>query len=412
MKKMTMMMLVVICLISCNNESDTPEPKRKQREDIPLTRAEEKIVANNNDFAFNLFRKITETNKQDHNLFISPLSVTVAFSMLNNGAASITKDEIQEALGYKDLTLDEINEFYKKILKAAVDIDPQINVSMANSIWIRNGFSVLTPFTDVNKNSYDAEVRNIDFSQPQALHEINQWVSAKTNGIIPQMLDRIEPEQVMFLINALYFKGEWSDPFKKNATHDEVFKNGDGSTTIVPMMNKSMQGVYAGTDEYSLTMLPYGNGAFQMIFILPDEGVELSSVVADLTDSSWQECLQQNGVPCTVKLKLPRFKTNYNIELNDILKALGMQSAFDRQADFSLISNDPIYITLAQQKAQIEVNEEGTEAVASTVVGGLVTSPGPPPGGIAEFYMDRPFMYFIREISTNTVFFMGKIEQM
>jgi len=412
MKKMVILMMACMCLISCSNDDDGPSPKRKDRVDIPLTRGEEQIVTSNNEFAFNLFHKIAAKEK-NANPFISPLSVNIAFSMLDNGATGITKKEIEDVLGYKDCTMEEINAFYKKILDASVDIDPQVKVSMANSIWVNNGFPVLPSFTDVNKKSYDAEVKNLDFSQYETLSQINQWVSGRTNGLIPKMLDRLEPHEVIYLINALYFKGEWFSPFQKSSTKDEYFTNLDGSKTKVPMMNRSMSGVFGGNERYSITALPYGNGAFQMVFVLPDEGVELASVIPDINDSSWQDCMLRQGVDCTIKLKMPRFKISYSIKMNEILKDMGMRSAFDsKDAEFSQLSNVPIYITTALQRAQIEVNEEGTEAAASTAVGGMVTSPGPPSGGVAEFYMDRPFMYFIREISTGTIFFMGKIDKM
>lgn len=408
MKKIVGMMLVLLCFFSCDhNEMDGP--KRKERVDILLTKAEEEVVARNNDFAFELFKKITQ--KEDHtNIFISPLSVTALFSMLNNGANGVTQEEIEEVLGYKGLNKEEINDFYLKILEAAVDIDPQVEVMLANSIWIQEGFPVLTPFLQVNKTYYQADVRNINFSHPKAAGEINQWVSGKTNGKIPKMIDRLDASAVMHLINALYFNGEWEEPFEKSSTKEELFTNSDGSHAKVPLMFQSTHNTYAANDEYALTSLYYGNRAFQMVFLLPHEGIELSSVLAGLTDDSWQECLRLNQRACEIKLKLPRFKTESHIELNDVLMALGIKSAFDGNADFSSLSNQSLFVSRAFQKTYIEVNEKGTEAAASTDGEMLMTSPGAlPETRVVEFYMNRPFLYFLRETSTGTIFFMGKM---
>ncbi|MDH6343779.1 serine protease inhibitor [Parabacteroides sp. PFB2-12] len=413
MKKIAIWMVALVCLVSCGD--DTPTPERKKRVDIPLSKSEEVLVANNNDFAFNLFRKVAEQKQAKQNTFISPLSVTVAFSMLLNGADGETKDEIREVLGYDGMQLDEINDFYQKILEAAVDIDPQVEVAMANSIWVQNGFPVLAPFVDVNKAYYQAEVKNVDFGQSQTLDQMNRWVSQQTKGIIGKMFEpRDLQNSIIYLVNALYFKGEWSTPFEKKDTKDEPFYNIDGSETKVPMMHKTRGGFYAQNEDYALTALPYGNGAFEMFFVLPNEGVDIDKVIDGLTFDAWQECMNNYGGYCTVKLKLPRFKTGYDFQLNDILQDLGMKTAFDsQQADFSLLSQYDVYLTKAMQKAHIEVDEKGTEAVASTAVGGEVMDPGPPrPEDIMEFYIDRPFLYFIREISTGTIFFMGQIDKM
>lgn len=411
MKKVVGIMMALLCLLSCDNDG-IDGPKRKERVDIPLTKAEEEVVARNNDFAFALFKDIVQKESKA-NTFISPLSVTAVFSMLNNGANGLTQEEIQKVLGYDGFSAEEINDFYLKILEAAVDIDPQVEVTLANSIWIAEGFPVLAPFIQVNKQYYQADVRNIDFSHPKAAGQINQWVSGKTNGKIPEMIDRLDASAIMHLINALYFNGEWEEPFEKSSTKDELFTNKDGSQAKVPLMYQMTHNVYAANDEYALTSLYYGNRAFEMVFILPHEGIELSSVIAGLTNDSWRECLLLHSMPAKVKLKLPRFKVEYNIELNDVLKELGIRSAFNGAADFSAISNQPLFVSRVFQKTYIEVNEKGTEAAASTDGEMMVSSPGPLPElTVTEFYMNRPFLYFLRETSTGTVFFMGKIEHL
>lgn len=408
MKKLVVMMVSLLCLSACQSEDITPG--KKERVDIPLTKSEVEMVSGGNDFAFNLFRKIDDSQTQPVNTFISPISVSYAFSMLNNGANGVTRKEIQQVLGNEGFTPEEVNAFCKKMMVASRDLDPQVTVETANSVWLRNNLPVLSPFTDACKQSFNAEVKNVDFAQSQTLDQINRWASDKTHGKIPFILNKLNPDAVFYLMNALYFKGDWKEPFDKKLTKNESFTNADGNVSSVPMMNNTLTTLYFENDTYSMVYLPYGNSAFNMMVLLPHKEVTVSSVLSGLNDHSWQEMLKRpQGYQ--VRLKLPRFQASYEIELNEILDDLGMHSAFDASvADFSLLSSSSSFLSLALQKAVVQVNEEGTEAAAVTVVGGDLMSPGPRP--TKDFYVDRPFIYIIQEISTGAIFFMGAIQRL
>lgn len=406
---MTMMAATLLALTACGNDLDVP--KKKTRVDIPLTKAEAAMALSGNDFAYNLFRQ-AHTADPGKNIFISPISVSYAFSMLNNGAAGTTQKEIQQVLGLGSFSPEEINAYNQKMLVASRDLDPQVTLETANSIWVRQGLPVSPAFAEVNKSYYQAEVSTVDFSNPQTLGQINSWASKHTNGRIPVVLDRMDPNAVIYLLNALCFRGEWTDPFEKGATKEDIFTNADGSTSTVPMMNRSFTTLCFVSDTYKMITLPYGNGAFFMSVLLPDKGETTASIIADLSEAA-QADLSKERTGYRVHLKLPRFSASYDIKLNDRLEALGMPSVFDpATADFSRLSSQPLFISEAFQKARIEVDEEGTKAEAVTVIEGTLTSPGPVQVPKLDFFVDRPFVYMIQEVSSGAVFFIGETNKL
>lgn len=408
MKKLVVMMASLLCLFACESEDVTPV--KKKRVDIPLSVSETEMVNGGNDFAFNLFRKVNENHTQPTNTFISPISVSYAFSMLNNGANGITRKEIQKVLGNEGFTPEEVNTYCEKMMIASRDLDNEVIVETANSVWLRNGIRIIPSFTDACKKSYSSDINNVDFTQSRTLDQMNRWASDKTHGKVPSILDNLNPEAVFYLMNALYFKGSWEKPFDKKQTKNELFTNEGNSKVTVPMMNKTLPAAYFENDQFSMINLPYGNSAFNMLVLLPHEGVSVATVLAGLNQNSWKEMLQRpKGYQ--VRLKLPRFQVSYDIKLNEILDSLGMHSAFNSSnADFSSMCSNPIFLTLARQKAFVQINEEGTEAAAVTIVGGDFTSPGPAPS--RDFFVDRPFIYIIREYSTGAIFFMGAVQSL
>jgi serpin B len=411
--KQTILLSALLGLFACQNDSGVSPTPPLERRSIELTDAEWQIVEKNNLFAFDLLRTVSKNEQKDKNILISPLSASLALAMLNNGADGLTREEIQNALGYGDITRDEMNGYFQKMLEAMQEIDPQTTFNSANSIWIEQQFPVLSPFIEVNKTYYGAEIRNEDFANPATVGLINHWCSDNTKGKIPEIIDEISPNAVMFLINALYFKGEWSSPFDKSKTKDERFYNQDGSAPLIPTMNKTIDIPCHKAEDFTLAEFPYGNRAFSMVFLLPDEGVSLSSIVEKMDAQTWQQSLGEL-TNADIPVKIPRFKIDYERQLNDDLKEMGMQSMFD-SADFTLIHpTAPLYVAFVKQKTFAEVNEEGTEAAAVTVngvYGGPTAIPSPKPS-ITKFYVDRPFLYFIKELSTGTIFFIGEMRNM
>lgn len=419
MKKLFFILPFIFCFFSCDDndfqKDEMEEPVTpKERVDIVLTKVEIDIVNSTNQFAFDLYRKIHLEEEMKSNLFISPLGVSLAFSMLNNGAAGDSagdsREEIQRVLGFDGYKAEEINSFYQKMLEAAMEIDPQVTLESANSIWIQDNFPVKENFVAVNKEYFDAEIKNVDFAKAATLKTINDWASEKTHGKITDFLKELSPDTRIFLMNALYFLGEWTEPFEKSNTRQDTFTNMNGNQVETPMMYASTYTRYHENDSYTMASLPYGNGAFYMLFILPNEGVALSDVVSKMDHASLAEAYDQ-GFSQEVNIKLPKFQSSYEIELNNILQDLGMETSFTDMADFSNMSDIPLFISLVKQKAFVDVNEKGTEAAAVTGIGMDVTSAGPSPQP-KNFFLDRPFLYLIKEVSTGTIFFMGEVTQL
>ena len=374
--------------------SDFNAPK-----EMELTDSEQELINSNNDFAFNLFREA----RRDTSCVLSPLSITYALGLLNNGADGQTLREINQTLGFGEAGADAINAFCQKMLKEANTLDPKTKALIANTIFVNEGYGyrLQEGFIDKANIYYDAQPQNRDFNDGETIDVINQWASDHTMGMIPKVLteDSFDPTSVSYLLNALYFKGIWSSPFSKEMTQDEPF--GGGSN--VPMMHKQYADLqYAENDIYQAVKLPYGNGAYLMTVFLPRADKTVGEVLETLNGSNWQPKYQT----LEVDLKLPRFETNTNQDLVKIMSDLGMPSAFVWQvAEFPYFCNVPSYIGQMFQVAKIKLDEEGTEAAAVTVIGEYTSSIPPEP---TPFYANRPFLYIISEQSTGTIFFIGQ----
>jgi serpin B len=406
------MSIAGIFLSSCSGESNPRETFREPIR-IELTDAEQQLASEGSTFAATLFSSILEKEKTSENLVISPLSLNMAMAMVWNGANGETKQAIQQAIGMSDYAESEVNAYFKKLREAMVKTDPTTKLAIANSIWTRMGFPVKADFYSVNQHFYNARVNEIDFSSPATVDIINQWCSDNTNGLISKMIDNIPNNLMMYLINAIYFKGKWADEhtFSVSSTLRETFYRENGQITSAMMMKQTnMSGYYQ--DEYlASTSLPYGNGAFSMVFVLPEPGVALTEVIEKLKDADyWLSCINPGG-RYEVNLAIPKFKIEYELKpnWNETLTELGMGIAFSEFADFSGISDVALQISYVRQKACIEVNEEGTEAAAVTVVGMELTAAAPDTPQKVVFRADRPFLFAIRENSTGIVLFMGKV---
>jgi len=372
---------------------------------IKLTQEEQQLVQKNNDFAFRLFREA----RTDKSLLLSPLSITYALGMLNNGAAGKTQQEINDVLGFGEAGADGINQFCRKMLTEAPGLDKETKVSIANTIYVNSGegYYLQEDFVEKANQWYNAKPESRDFKDGITHDVINQWASDHTEGMIKEVLkeDEFNPYAVSYLLNALYFKGLWVNKFDKENTLDEVF---NGSTNV-PMMHitarESIDGFqfeYTSSDLYQAVNLPYGNGAYQMTVYLPSQGKSIDDVLAQLNGKSWQ----MNGKQSYVDLKLPRFETKTSIDLIPMMEALGMTKAFTPSAEFPYFCNENIYIELMKQVAKIKLDEEGTEAAAVTIIGEKATGMQEIP--VVDFHATRPFLYIISERSTGTIFFIGQ----
>lgn len=362
-------------------------------------------VQGNSRFAFDIFKQLDkEDGKQS--IFISPLSISTALTMTYQGAGTTTKEAMAKALGYSGIYDEMLNETYKNLIRFLRQLDKKVELNISNSLWVREGESIKEDFLSVNKDIFDAPVTALDFSKENAADQINNWISDSTKKKIEKMVDSPIPANiVMYLINAIYFKGDWAKQFDKKHTFDAQFHAGDGSTRQVMMMSRNGKVEYGQGDGFKAVRLPYGSGKISMYCILPEETVSINEFIASLDAEKWNIIKNSISEREQVQLQLPRFKLEYGIKnLNDSLTALGMGEAFTDTADFSGIRED-ICISRVLHKAVIEVNEEGSEAAAATVVEIRETAAVEP----LAFIADRPFVFIISDDDTGTILFMGKL---
>ncbi|MBD3383324.1 serpin family protein [candidate division KSB1 bacterium] len=393
---------LVMCLY-CSRDFGS-QPAHASFDD--LTAAEANVLESSDRFGFALFQKLAET-ESEKNLFLSPLSVSMAMAMAYNGAENQTAAELKNTLGYEGFSQKELNQAYKLLAEKLLDSDPLVRFEIANSIWYRQDFKVKEAFLNLNRTYFDAMVKALDFGSSDALPTINGWVENKTHGKIAKIIDRIDPFAVMFLINAIYFKGDWTYAFNEENTRDDTFFAPDQEYPC-KMMKQKNEFRYGENEKVQLVELPYGNGQFAMTVVLPNPEYDLSGIVAGLTlDTlqSWSNSMsEQSGT-----VLLPQFKIEYEKDLNDVLQALGIEDAFKAdRADFSAISDaNDLYIDKVKHKSYVRVDEQGTEAAAVTSVEFRVTSVP----AEKEFYIksDRPFLFFIQAKSTGSLLFMGTV---
>ncbi|MBM3242175.1 serpin family protein [Candidatus Poribacteria bacterium] len=406
-KTLSLTLAICTCFLftQCANNPILPKSKDLSQ----LTLAERSIVASDNQFGFKLFKEISQ--EKDENIFISPLSVAMALGMTYNGANGSTQEAMQKTLELSGLTLQEINESYKNLIELLTNLDPKVKFQIANSIWYREMFPVEAKFIDINKTYFDAEVSGLDFSAPNASEIINGWVKEKTNGKIEKIVDApINPLTMMFLINAIYFKGIWTYQFDESQTQDDMFTLPDGSQKPCKMMTQESELHYFENDDFQAIDLPYGAGDFSMTILLPRLEKDINSLMAALNQETWN--LWVNSFQKQeLTVQLPKFTLEYELTLNDVLGALGMEIAFNRNlADFTKMYKKEavganLYISNVKHKTFVEVNEEGTEAAAVTSVEMTLESV---PDRIL-MRIDRPFICAIREKRSGTILFIGKI---
>jgi serpin B len=374
-----------------------------------LSVAEGKLVDADNRFAFKLFREINE-QESDKNIFISPLSVGMALGMTYNGAAGTTREAMQQTLELRDMTIEEVNGSYRSLIDLLRDLDPQVEFLLANSIWYRNTMSFEQEFLDLNTQFFDADVSALDFGSPDAATTINDWVRRNTSGRIEEIVaSPIDAETIMFLINAIYFKANWASQFDRDLTQNAPFFLADGSQTTVEMMSHEdevpIRYLWDLDKHIEVVDLPYGGRAFSMTILLPESPQGVDSLVDNLTHNQWTAWTAALD-STSRQVSLPKFTLEYELNMNDVLKSLGMSVAFSRDsADFTnLYAPGNVFISKVKHKTFVDVNEEGTEAAAATSVEIGLTSAGPMP-----IVIDRPFVFAIREYYSGTVLFVGKI---
>ncbi|NCA85301.1 MAG: serpin family protein [Clostridia bacterium] len=393
---------LLILMASCAKENAKPQSTPAT---IHLTEKGAAVIGKSNDFGIQLFQKVAVA--EPGNLMLSPLSASVALTMLMNGAEEETYNQINTMLGYDGMTATEVNETYRSLVTQLLAADASVQLDLANAVWYHNSFVAKPDFLQTMQEAFDAQVQGLDFGSPAALETINGWASQNTNGKIDQVLTEISPDAIMFLMNALYFKGSWSQKFDKNQTNDAAFHYHDGSTGNIPTMHGQVPGRLVAAPAYQAIEIYYGRKNFSMIILLPV--ADIDALMESLTPALWSDLTQQLGSAYEqeVDLSMPKFSFEYETELNEQLQVLGMIDAFvPGIANLTGIADASLHVSFVKQNTFVDVNEEGTEAAAVTTIGIELTSAGDLP---PQFIIDRPFLFFIREQTTNTLMFAGKV---
>lgn len=390
-----------------NADSQTPK-KTSLVVQQPNTPVDSKLVDANTKFGFKLYQEVLKQDS-NKNIFVSPTSVAIALSMTYNGASGETQQAMAKALQLQGMSLQDINQANNTLKTSLENADPAVQMSIANSLWAKQGISFKPEFMQQNKQFYGAKVTELDFAKPDSANVINSWVKENTKGKIEQIVDQLKPDDVLFLINAIYFKGNWTKPFDKSQTTQRPFTLANGSQKQQPMMSQSGKYRYYENESFQAVSLPYGKGRMSLYVFLPSKTTNLETFQQQLQSENWQQWMNQFAMR-QGSVQLPRFKFDYDIKLNNALKSLGMATAFSPSANFSNMTSATVAINEVKHKTFVEVNEEGTEAAATTSVGMVLTSARMPAEEPFKMVVDRPFFCAIRDNQTGTILFMGSIK--
>ncbi|ARV61867.1 proteinase inhibitor I4 serpin [Nostocales cyanobacterium HT-58-2] len=406
--------LVLFSVMGCsqvNSSTSAFAQSRLPRSESPVSKQvsnpDSQLIAANTKFGFKLFSEVLK-NDNGKNIFISPSSVAIALAMTYNGASGSTKEAMAQALEWNGLNLQQINSSYAALRKILENSDSKVQLTIANSLWANQDISFNPDFLKRNKDFYTARVTNLNFQDVGAPGIINNWVNENTREKINKIVETIEPDQVLFLINAIYFKGSWTNEFDKQQTGEYPFYLTSGQQKQYPMMSQSGDYRYYENQQFQAVSLPYGkDGKVSFYIFLPKQNSSLKNFYQKLSAENWANWMTQfrkrEG-----SVRLPRFKMDYDITLNDTLTALGMGEAFSNKANFSSMGKN-LKISQIKHKTFVEVNEEGTEATAATSVEIMPLSAQLPPQQPFRMVVDRPFFCAIRDNQTGSILFMGSI---
>ncbi len=366
--------------------------------------AERSAIESTNDFALNLFR----TQAGMDSKVVSPVSVAYLMALLANGANGSTQTEIMKALSMNGMSLTTLNETYNAIIKTASRHDSQTKVNIANCVTVNKNVTLKDNYTNAMQTIYNANVESMDFASPKALAKINKWCSKQTDGMIPKIVDQLDPNATAVLMNAVYFNGTWADKFEKADTKTENFRGYTRDIKKVPMMHQERKFSYSDNKDFAAVTLPYGNGIYSMTIILPAEGKSTTDIMKSLNAKTLEKT-RHEMTECVVDLKLPRFSTTTETQLNKPIASLGATSMFESgKADFSNMTDASMFVSTMLQKAKIEVNEEGTKAAAVTAAIMTMSMLQPEEPRHVTFHANRPFIYLITELNSNAIFFIGQ----
>ena len=391
-----------ICMFTaCGNtafDNDKPSPLKK----IVLSESQAAAQRHEMDFAISLFKEVVarEPNK---NLMISPFSASLCLSLLASGSAGETYTQMAAILGFADFTREEIGNYYQTMCNGLYEADNSVNLAIANAVWPAKNLQLKSDYAAFTEKWYFAKVTSLDFSSSGSLRIVNDWGKKHTNGLIPKLLDNLDSQTRLLLTNALYFRGKWAGGDMTTSKH--TFTDYSGKSSQVQFFGDTRQLYYRQETDFEACRIPYGNGAYSLVVLLPKSGKPVNDIVASLTSSQLRNTVSNMKSPSEVKLLIPSIKTDYSMDdvFMAALKSMGMCLPFSSNADFSGISSEPLSIGKILQKTSIDINEKGAEAAAATTIIMYGASEDEP----ISFIADRPFIYAIFEHSYNTILFLG-----
>lgn len=406
--KQFLLLSMLLCLpfTACNDDVEE-QSILPTMQPIELNATEKEMAAQQGDFAsilsLELYRQLGG-EKMD-NWLVSPFSLQCALGMLSNGANGETHEEILYTLGLSQYSQEEVNAYFKKLIEGLHTVNSAITVKTANSVWGNAGVPLKEDFQKMNIENYCAMVSQLDFSDPSAVDQINAWCNQTTEGLIPSILDEVNPTATVYLLNSLYFKARWESEFAPEKTQEGDFNTSSGKVVKADFMQTQRMAAYVENEWFTSTSLSYQNDSYVMRLILPQPEISIDQVLQALSESD--ENLWKNTILADINLKMPCFTLENKMDLIPALQALGMKKAFTNEADFSSMSDIPTYISLVQQATHLKVDEEGSEGAVVTVIEGDLMSPLPEEE--VDFFLDRPFLFQILEPATGTVLFMGQV---
>lgn len=409
--KQFLLLSMLLCLpfTACNDDVEE-QSILSTMQPIELNATEKEMAAQQGDFASTLSLELCRQlgGEKTDNWLVSPFSLQCALGMLSNGANGETREEILYALGLSQYSQEEVNAYFKKLIEGLHTVNSAITVKTANSVWGNAGVPLKEDFQKMNIENYCAMVSQLDFSDPSAVDQINAWCNQTTEGLIPSILDEVNPTATVYLLNSLYFKARWESEFAPEKTQEGDFNTSSGKVVKADFMQTQRMAAYVENEWFTSTSLSYQNDSYVMRLILPQPEISIDQVLQALSESD--ENLWKNTILADINLKMPRFALENKLDLVSTLQALGMEKVFTNEADFSSMSDISTYISLVQQATRLKVDEDGSEGAAVTVIEGYLSDlMRPLPEEEVDFFLDRPFLFQIIASSTGTVLFMGQV---
>ena len=410
--KSVMMLSVALLLAGCDlidpfNNNNNDSGKHRVITPVVFTVEEEVVADASNDFAFRFFRAVDSTMPKGANYVISPYSAQVALAMTLNGAADSTFKQIRDVLGYNGMEIEEINSYNKKLIEGLDFVAEDVRVKLANSLWLNKRLSseIKPEFSLALIENYNAKAEALDFSSSGALKYINRWCSSQTNSLIDNAVNHLDPNGMLMLINAVYFKAEWQKPFEKKNNFKDYFHSDVSGKQEVEFMKSVFHAGYYENEKFEITYKDYGKTKkYSFFVVLPREDVTTEECLAELDADVWDKVGERYA---EVTFTIPKFKVENGSSVIPALSLMGLSEPFTGIADFSnLVSGTPVCITDITQGNVFQINEKGTEAASVTKVEIGFTSPEGEP---VDFTVNRPFLFFVKEKATNTILYAGKV---